>query len=363
MNVVLILSMVLAAEFPPAMSDAIQKSREVVAQASAEPKKTLENRLTTIKGAAVKEDDFAGAAAIKRYEQAIAAGTMLPTTEDLPLPEQALGAIDLYRQDLEKVAELERSKLFDSLGKIKDEAAQQEDYATATTIKEFIEANSESVEFLFSTDNDATSDMLTAEEVRRGWKLLFNGKDMDGWHGYQNKPVDQVWGVEDGAIVSLQTPGPDLLTDDEFGDFELTLDYKVGPGSNSGVFTRVSEIADVAHKEGPEYQIVDSARALKPILGDASIYQMYAPQKKAAKPNGEWNTLRILARRNRIMYFLNGTKIHDFEIGSTDWRRRFGQRPPQTQFPSFARAASGHIGLQCHTGSISFRNIKVRPLK
>lgn len=356
MSIILLLSVLMIADLPPDAAEAIQRSREAVAQSADAPKKQLVERLDTVKSEAVKGDDFAGAAAIKRYSELLSNET-LPKTDDLSLPDQALGAIDLYKQDLEAVAAKERTKLFETLGKIKDQAAQKEDYATATSIKEFMDENSDSLDFLLP-NGEGTTSLLTADEIRQGWKLLFNGKDLSGWHGFKNQPLGSAWTVHEGQLVSFQK-GPDLITDEKLGDFELSLEYKTSPQSNSGVFIRVTETGDNAHRDGPEFCIAGSQSGR---TDNIMIQGMYTPRKAVANPDEEWNHLRILSRRNRILYFLNGTKVHDFEIGSADWKKRFMRRPPNHQTPWYGRATEGSIGLQTHNGSTSFRNIKIRPL-
>lgn len=200
------LASILFAELPSEVNDAVTKSREAVTQAAATPKKTLLERLERVKGEAVKEDDFDGAAAIKQYADQLTKSETLPDSEGMALPAQALGAIDLYRQELESAAAEERKKLFEILNALKSQAAAKEDFDTATEIKEFIDSHAESVEFLLpspSANTDPDGQSMTSENAAfpSNRVLLYLTFDVDEAPFGQKAVAKDVSGKNRGVVV------------------------------------------------------------------------------------------------------------------------------------------------------------------
>ena len=194
-----------------------------------------------------------------------------------------------------------------------------------------------------------------------GWRSLLDGKTTAGWRGYRQKTIPDGWTVVDGALTRTGKGG-DIITVDQFGDFELTLEYNVAPGANSGVFFRVTEDDPVIWHEASEIQVIDNARTdLKPAQTAGSNYDLHPAARDLTKPAGQWNTLRLLVKGNHVEHWMNGTKIVDYELGSEDWKKRV-QASKFVEYPRFGTARRGHIGLQDHGDRVAYRNIRIREL-
>jgi hypothetical protein len=216
---------------------------------------------------------------------------------------------------------------------------------------------------------------LTPAEKAAGWKLLFDGKTAAGWRGYkQDKFPAKGWMVEDGALkVVAQGGGGDIITTDQYGDFELELEFKTTPKANSGIIWRVTEKHDTPWMTGPEFQVIDDAGAgLKPDDPHSSgaLYDLAPPTPtvggesvpdKALKPAGEYNTARIVIKNNRVRHYLNGIKVVDVPISGDDWTKRIAGSKFKV-YDGFGVQPKGHIALQDHGDSVFYRNIKIRDL-
>jgi hypothetical protein len=207
---------------------------------------------------------------------------------------------------------------------------------------------------------------LTPTEESEGWALLFNGKDLTGFRGFKSASPTTSWKVADGAIVYVGE-GTDLVTEQEFDNFELAFDWKIAPGGNSGVMYQVTEEGDETYWSGPEYQILDNARhpdAKQGVNGNrtaGACYDLYAPSTDASKPAGEWNSSKIVVKGSHVEHWLNGQKVVEYERGSADWNERLAASK-FTKWPMFAKSTMGHIVFQDHDSDVSYRNIKVREL-
>lgn len=194
------------------------------------------------------------------------------------------------------------------------------------------------------------------------WRSLLDGKTTAGWRGYRQKAIPDGWTVVDGALSRTGTGG-DIITVDQFSDFELTLEYNVAPGANSGVFFRVIEDDPVIWHEAPEIQVIDNARTdLKPAQTSGSNYDLHPPTRDATKPAGQWNLLRILVKGNHVEHWINGTRVVEYEVGSDDWKKRV-QASKFNEFPRYGTSRRGHIGLQDHGDRVAYRNIRVREIQ
>src|SRR5579864_778819 len=195
-----------------------------------------------------------------------------------------------------------------------------------------------------------------------GWISLFDGTSLKAWRGYKSNTVPTGWRVADGALVKEGSVG-DIMTSDEFGDFELELEWKIGEAGNSGVFYRGTEEYDHIYWSAPEYQLLDDEKASdnKTRLTCAgAAYAVYPSPPGHLKPVGQWNATRIVARGAHIEHWLNGVKLVDYELGSPDWAARV-KISKFAAWPNYGRAKSGHIALQGdHAGSLGFRNIRIR---
>jgi hypothetical protein len=209
----------------------------------------------------------------------------------------------------------------------------------------------------------ADMNTLTDAERAQGWRLLFDGKSLAGWRSMKGPEPGSGWAVIDGAIVRTGKSG-DLLTADEFGDFDLTIDWKVEEATNSGILYRVAIGAPQTYHTGPEYQILDNVNGgdrFKPNHLAGSLYDLVAPPKDYTRPVGSWNETRIVVRGWHVEHWLNGEKIVDTDLGTPEGRALIAQSKFKA-WPLFATFARGHIALQDHDNSVSFRNIKIRDI-
>jgi hypothetical protein len=213
--------------------------------------------------------------------------------------------------------------------------------------------------------DDTAVNALTDAERAAGWKLLFDGKSTDGWRAYRGKDVPGNWKVADGALVldpGAGKGGGDIVTKDEFGSFELVLEWKIASGGNSGIMYHVTEDEENPWATGPEYQLLDNAKhedGRNPLTAAASCYALYAPSEDATKPVGEWNQARVIVKGHNVEHWLNGKKVVAYELGSDDWNKRVKDSKFQAM-PKFGKQPRGHIDLQDHGDGIAFRNIKIR---
>ncbi len=196
-----------------------------------------------------------------------------------------------------------------------------------------------------------------------GWISLFDGKTMAGWRGYRQKSVPAGWAVVDGAITRVGQGG-DIVTEREFGDFELELEWKVPEAGNSGVFYRATESTDRIFENATEMQVLDNIKHpdnKTPLTLAGANYGLYPSPADAVKPVGQWNQVRIVARGAHVEHWLNGKKVVEYELWSADWKARVA-KSKFAQWPSYGLAKAGRIGLQDHGDRVAFRNIRIRPL-
>ena len=211
------------------------------------------------------------------------------------------------------------------------------------------------------------SNKLTDAERRDGWRLLFDGTSLDGWRQYQADSVPTAWRVIDGAIAK-NVGTRDIITRDQFGDFELSFDWKVATGGNAGVFYRATEEYERVYWSAPEYQLLDDPNAGAEGSGDrlraaGSAYGLYSSPSGILKAANEWNTARIVALGGHIEHWLNGTKLLEYEAWSPEWEAKV-KASKFNDWPNYGRAKRGHIGLQGdHRGDLALRNIRIRELR
>jgi 3-keto-disaccharide hydrolase len=197
------------------------------------------------------------------------------------------------------------------------------------------------------------------------WKPLFDGTSLDAWRGYKSPTVPEGWKIVDGTLAKT-TPVKDIVTKDEFGDFELELEWKIGEAGNSGIFYRGTEEYDHIYWSAPEYQLLDNIKAednKRPDHLAGAAYELSVPPPDAVKAVGEWNQTRIIAKGNHVEHWLNGRKTAEYEINSPEWKAKVDASKFKV-YPNYGRAARGHIALQGdHNGELAFRNIRIRDLK
>jgi hypothetical protein len=202
-------------------------------------------------------------------------------------------------------------------------------------------------------------------EAADGWRPLFDGRTLAGWRGYRRAAPPAGWQVVDGAITRV-AGGGDLMTDEEFGSFELALEWKISPGGNSGIIYRVVEDSSLAYvwQSGPEFQVLDNAAhadGRDPLTSAGSNFALYAPVRDVTRPVGEWNDARIVVSGSHVEHWLNGVKLLEYELGGPEWEGRVQASKFRTM-PRYGRGARGHIALQEHEAWVAYRNIRIRTL-
>jgi hypothetical protein len=217
-----------------------------------------------------------------------------------------------------------------------------------------------------ATSSTALS-QLTAVEKATGWKLLFDGQSTEAWRGYRQKAFpEEGWVVEDGCLKTVPGKhGGDIITVDQYADFELELEWRVPEKGNSGIIYRVTEKHGATWQTGPEYQILDDAGCNFPATGVQSagaVYALYGPSdKKPPAPANQFHQARIRLKDNRLTHWLNGVKIVECRLDSDEWKERIA-KSKFSKYEGFGIQPKGHVALQHHGQSVWFRNIKVRDL-
>jgi hypothetical protein len=216
-----------------------------------------------------------------------------------------------------------------------------------------------------SNPQSAIRNPQSAMAMAGPWRTLFDGTSLEAWRGYKNAPVPAGWKVADGALVK-DAPVADIVSKDEFGDFELELEWKIGEAGNSGIFYRGTEEYEHIYWSAPEYQLLDDLTASdnKTRLTCAgAAYAVYPSPAGHLKPVGDWNATRIVARGAHLEHWLNRVKLLEYELWSPDWEARV-KASKFKDWPNFGRARRGHIALQGdHEGSLGFRNIRIREIR
>jgi hypothetical protein len=207
---------------------------------------------------------------------------------------------------------------------------------------------------------------LSSAEKKAGWILLFDGKTTDQWRPYQDKPSDG-WEIVNGELHCKEAGvahRADLTSKDEFGDFELAFDWKVGKGANSGVIYRANEQHGASHESAFEYQLIDDIGypgKLESWQHSGADYDMHPPTSIASKPAGEYNHSVIKAKGRNIEHWLNGVMVASYEIGTPEWRE-LKAKSKWKDIPGWGENSKGQICLQDHGGGVWFRNVKIRKL-
>ena len=198
---------------------------------------------------------------------------------------------------------------------------------------------------------------LSAVEVEAGWQLLFDGESTDGWRGYNRDGFpNEAWEVRDGNLVTLAQEdggsGVDLVTEERFESFELSIEFKLTPVGNSGVLYRVVEReGEPIWYNAPEFQVLDDPAHLamgtmdmhKHLTGDN--YDIHPSSVRASKPIGEWNHARIIVNDGHVEHWLNGAKTVEYEIESPEWETLVAESK-FADYPHYGRTKRGYIGLQ-----------------
>jgi Domain of Unknown Function (DUF1080) len=203
------------------------------------------------------------------------------------------------------------------------------------------------------------------------WKNLFDGKSFAGWHNFNKTgPVSDKWVVEDGAMKLTGKGGGDLVTDQEFENFELELDWKIAEKGNSGVMWGVVEDKKFCcpYMTGPEMQVLDDAKHPDSFAGKSgnhkagSLYDMLPPSDlTVVKPAMEWNKAKMVINKGKGTFFLNGKKVVEFATTGPEWEALVANSKFKT-WSDFGKYPKGKIALQDHGDQVWYRNIRIREL-
>jgi len=210
---------------------------------------------------------------------------------------------------------------------------------------------------------------LSASEKKEGWQLLFDGKTMNGWRTYKNKPTNS-WEVANnelhckGNVTDKTDKRSDLITTGQYDNFELSIEWKISKAGNSGIMYHVTEEYDAPYLSGPEYQLIDDEgfpQKLEDWQKTGADYAMYTTSSRPARPVGEYNVTKIVVNGAHREHWLNGVKVLEFEAWTPDWNSR-KMEGKWKDAAGYGMAKTGHICLQDHGSEIWFRNIKIRKL-
>lgn len=213
----------------------------------------------------------------------------------------------------------------------------------------------------------ASADTMAAQAAQ-DWMVLFDGTNLDHWKGYGREEVQSGWQIEDGTLAFVPgNEGGDLITKEQFDDFEMTLEWKISERGNSGIFYRGLEGYGAIWETAPEMQVLDNEGPEQhpdsedPTHRAGAVYDLWAPPDNVVRPAGEWNEVRIVADGPHVEHWLNGVKVAEYEQWSDTWNAEVAASKFK-DMPDFGTAREGHIGLQDHGDRVWYRNIKIRRL-
>lgn len=229
----------------------------------------------------------------------------------------------------------------------------------------------------------AEPNTLTPAEIAAGWKLLFDGRSLVGWHAFQQEQAPKKgWHVADGALVNPKSnsrpngSGGDLVTDRKFRDFDFRFEWRISPGGNSGIHYFVDEsrpptkplyAGDTGKSPvGFEYQVLDDAKHPDGKRGAThqagALYDLFGSERKTLKPIGEWNEGRIAVRGNHVEHWLNGGKVAECDLDRETYRAALAKSKYHV-VPDFGVKIATPLALQDHGDEVAFRSLKILELK
>ena len=220
-----------------------------------------------------------------------------------------------------------------------------------------------------SSKMDAAQTNATTPVMQDGWQILFDGKTTNGWHTYGKIAVNERWKIADGALYIDNTvkEGGDIVTDEEFDNYDLKLEWKISKNGNSGIIININE--DTAkfketYRSGPEVQVLDNdghpdGKIIKHRAGD--LYDLIKSSSEPVKAVGEWNAVEIISDKGSLKIFMNGINV----VTTTMWNDNWKQLIAGSKFkdmPGFGTFKKGKIALQDHGNAVWYRNIKIKKL-
>lgn len=226
-----------------------------------------------------------------------------------------------------------------------------------------------------TTTNEAAADSQPITDVNDEWISLFDGESLDGWHTYGQESAGNAWKAEDGVLyLDVENKadwqaedGGDILTEEEFEDFHLQLEWKISENGNSGIMFYVDddpEQYEYPWHTGPEMQVLDTeghpdGKIYKHRVGD--LYDLVAASENAAKPVGEWNEVEVISKDAQLDFYLNGVHIVSTELWNENWQQLI-EESKFKDMPEFGQLEKGKIALQDHGDPVWFRNIRIKRL-
>lgn len=236
--------------------------------------------------------------------------------------------------------------------------------------------------FIFSMGckekKEAAPNTLTDQEKAEGWVLLFDGQTTNGWRGVNKDHFPANWQVVDGTLFCVGSgrgeagaaDGGDILFDNEFRNFKLSLEWKISEGGNSGIFYLGKEMESLPiYCSAPEMQILDNARHPDAEMGidgnrkAGSLYDLIPAEPQNANPAGEWNSIEITVYNGTVLHKQNGVNVVEYHLWTDDWNNMVANSKFPALNPDWANVApEGVIALQDHGDDVWFRNIKIKEL-
>ncbi len=208
--------------------------------------------------------------------------------------------------------------------------------------------------------------LISCGSKKSEWVVLFDGDAVSGMRGYglETFPWDS-WGIIDGNLKTLPgKKGVDIISKEKYEDFELELEWRLQSGGNSGIFYFATENGDFIWQSAPEMQVLDNLShydRLKKETSAGALYDLIAPSRDVVKPLGEYNKVRIISKDGNVQHWLNGEKLLEYDYGGEMFQDLISKSKFR-DMPFFARAKSGHIGLQGDHGEVWYRNIRIKRL-
>ncbi len=215
---------------------------------------------------------------------------------------------------------------------------------------------------------------LNEKEKSEGWQLLFDGNTKNGWHIYNKKSDGSAWKISDSSLYlgpdALKgwqaSGGGDLVTDQEFENYDFKVDWKIADSGNSGIIFYVKEAPkyEQTWHTGIEMQVLDNAghsdaKIPKHRAGD--LYDLISSSPETVKPAGQWNQAEIIANKGKIECYLNGTKVISTNFWDDNWKKLIAGSKFK-EFKDFGTFTKGHLALQDHGFKVWYRNIKIKTL-
>ena len=210
----------------------------------------------------------------------------------------------------------------------------------------------------------ATTAMTPSSPDTAAWRSLIDSTG-SAWRSYKQQTFAKNWKITDGMLTKTGS-ADDLISKDEFGDFELAWDWKLDKSGNAGVFYRATEEYPKVYWSATEYQLLDDANhpdGKTRLTSAGANYGLYPPTAGVVKPANEWNSSRIIAKGPHVEHWLNGQKVVEYELWSADWEAKV-KASKFNDWKNYGRAKSGHIALQGdHEGTLAIRNMRIREIR